>query len=262
MQHQRGVKSRCMKLLLNRLRQIDAQLDLPPLRYPVLGSDRDREKVRAGCLNELHRLVGMRVEGIVRSDLILHAADLAELGLDENSTPFGHPDDLRARPDVRFERLRRRVDHDRRDEALLDGYLDQRQLLRGEVVEVDEDADRPVRREDLDEAGQGAQPGQLVSPAGVLGRPWADLDEQVRLRVRVRVQEPDERVGFGDVVRHVGISAALSPTVCFLQCVSSEKRHGAAPPKASGTKTWVVYSLREGGQILRERGGQQVRRVP
>ncbi len=177
-------------------------------------------------------------------DVLLDAAEHAELGLDGESLGVGRVDDALGDRDVLVERLVRGVDHHRAVEARLDA------VVAGLLVAVVE-----VHGEDrLGEDLAGRADDRLEHPlVGVFARALGDLDDEGRLRVDAAPEQAHGLLGIVDVVRADGVLA-----VGVLEELRGGDDHGKRPTCASAAGPTSVFTERRPSLALAAaRGGRR-----
>ncbi len=156
--------------------EVQALLALELVRA-VAGADGGGERVAPGLVDEFDGLVRVGQAGVafVHLDVFLHAAELAEFGLDADALGVGALDDALGDGDVFVEIVVAGVDHDRRIKAAVDavvaGFL---------VAVVEMDGEDRLGENDLRRADDGFEHALV----GVFARALGKLDDEGRLASR------------------------------------------------------------------------------
>ena len=209
--------------LLNLFQHVEVKTLLAgELESAVGSSDRDRERVDAGLLNEFSRLFRIR-QLDASDDVFFNAAELSEFRFDDDALGVSAIDDALRNIDVLRELFVRSVDHDGAIETGIDAVVAD---VFSAVIEVDGE-DR--FREDLvggaDHAFEEVLIGVGTSAAGNLDDEGSAFRIVVRILVRggfakVAAEKTDELLEIVDVI---GADSVLA--ISFLKQVFCRNDH-------------------------------------
>ncbi len=205
-------------LLLDRFDDVEVEgLLALELVGAVAGADGGGEGVAAGPLDEFDGLLGIGEAGVafVDLDVLLDAAELAELGLDADALGVGAVDHPLGDGDVLLEGVVGGVDHHRAVEAGIDAIV---AGLLVAVVEVD-----GVDRLGEDIVG-GADEGLEHPLVGVFARSLGELDDEGGLGGHAAAEEAEDLL---EIIHIVGPDGEFA--VGHLEEFGGGDDHGGYP---------------------------------
>ena len=136
--------------------------------------------------------------GFIHLDMLLHAAQLAEFGLDHDAFGMRSIHDALGDCDILLERLAAGIDHDRGIETALDAVV-----AGGLVAVVQVDGEDGIREDLVGRTDQAFEHGLVGERTGA----FADLDDEGSLAVHVAAEQAHGLLQVVDIIGSDGILA-------------------------------------------------------